>query len=66
MHSYKRASDKLIKIIEEIDIRNFKDLNIFINSENLERKSKLRNFLKKTQNIYVYLFILIIIKHYQD
>ena len=43
----KRATDKILKILEEIDSKNIKDLNIIINSENLEKKSKLRTFFEK-------------------
>ena len=46
----KRATDKIIKIIEEIDSRNIEDLNIIINAENLEKKSKLRSFFEKSKN----------------
>ena len=46
----KRATDKILKIIEEIESRNIEDLNIIINSENLEKKSKLRSFFEKSKN----------------
>ena len=46
----KRATDKIIKIIEEIESRNIEDLNIIINAENLEKKSKLRSFFEKSKN----------------
>ncbi len=45
----KRATDKILKIIEEIDNKNIKDINIIISSENLEKKSKLRTFFEKSK-----------------
>jgi len=45
----KRASDKIFKIIEEINSRNIEDINIIINSENLDKKSKLRSFCEKNK-----------------
>jgi DNA polymerase III subunit delta len=44
-----RATDKIFKIIEEIIKKNIEDLIIVINSNNLEKKSKLRNFFEKNQ-----------------
>ena len=46
----KRATDKILKIIEEIDIKNLGNTKIIINSENLEKKSKLRSFFEKNKN----------------
>lgn len=43
----KRATDKILKIIEELDEKKNEDLILIINSENLEKKSKLRNFFEK-------------------
>ena len=45
----KRASDKIFKIIDEISSRNIEDINIIINSENLDKKSKLRSFCEKNK-----------------
>ena len=45
----KRASDKILKIIEEIDAKEIHDTTILINSENLEKKSKLRSFFEKNK-----------------
>ena len=45
----KRASDKILKIIEELDEKKNEDLILIINSENLEKKSKLRNFFEKNK-----------------
>ena len=46
----KRASDKLFKIIEELDNKEIEDTIIIINAEPLEKKSKLRNFFEKSKN----------------
>ena len=46
----KRATDKILKIIEEISIRNLNDTKIIINSDNLEKKSKLRKFFEINKN----------------
>ena len=40
----KRATDKILKIVEELQSKNLEDLMIIINAENLEKKSKLRSF----------------------
>ena len=40
----KRASDKILKIIEYIYSKNLEDINIIVNSDELEKKSKLRSF----------------------
>jgi DNA polymerase-3 subunit delta len=60
----KRATDKILKIIEILHLKNLEDTTIIINAENLEKKSKLRSFFEKDKNLFVYLFILIMIKHY--
>ncbi len=46
----KRATDKILKIIEEIDNKKLNDITILINSDVLEKKSKLRNFFEKSKN----------------
>ena len=46
----KRSTDKILKIIEEIESRNIEDINIIINAENLEKKSRLRSFFEKSKN----------------
>ena len=43
----KRATDKIIKIIKEIIELNLDNVNIIINAENLEKRSKLRSFFEK-------------------
>ncbi len=45
----KRATDKIFKIIEEISEKKIEDLIIIINSENLDKKSKLRGFFEKSK-----------------
>ena len=45
----KRATDKIIKIIEEIDKKNIDETTIIINSDTLEKKSKLRIFFEKSK-----------------
>jgi len=46
----KRASEKILQIVEELDKREIKDLTIIINSDVLEKKSKLRSFFEKHKN----------------
>ena len=43
----KRATDKILKIIDEIDSKNIKDIKIIFNADNLEKKSKLRSLFEK-------------------
>ncbi len=45
----KRATDKILKTIEEIDAKEITDTTILINSEHLEKKSKLRSFFEKSK-----------------
>ena len=47
----KRATDKILKIIEILHLKNLEDTTIILNSENLERKSKLRSFFEKNKNL---------------
>ena len=47
----KRASDKILKTIEEILEKKIEDLYLIINSNNLEKKSKLRSFFEKHKNL---------------
>ena len=39
----KRATDKFVKVIDEIYSKNLEDTIIIINADNLEKKSKLRS-----------------------
>ena len=45
----KRATDKFLKIIEEINENEMEGISIIINSDNLEKKSKLRSFFEKSK-----------------
>jgi DNA polymerase-3 subunit delta len=47
----KRATDKILKIIEFLHLKNLDDTTIILNSENLEKKSKLRSFFEKNKNL---------------
>ena len=46
-----RATDKMLKIIEELIDRNISNLKIIINSDNLDKKSKLRSFFEKNKKL---------------
>ena len=48
-----RASDKILNIVEEIIDKRPEDLKIILKSENLEKKSKLRNFFEKKKNTII-------------
>ncbi len=54
-----RVSDKFLDLIEEIYEKNNEDIKIILKSGILEKKSKLRNFFEKKEN-------LIIIPFYED
>ena len=45
-----RASDKILKLVEEISNNNIDDVTLIINSGPLEKKSKLRKFFEKELN----------------
>ena len=47
----KRASDKILKIIEELSIKNLEDITIILNADSLEKKSKLRSFFEKDKTL---------------
>ena len=47
---FSRTSEKILKFIEEIILKNIKDITIIINSKSLEKKSKLRSFFEKEEN----------------
>ena len=47
----KRATDKFLKIVDEILEKEIKDINLIINSNNLEKKSKLRSFFEKNKDL---------------
>ena len=43
----KRVTDKILKIIDEINSKNIEDIKIILNADNLEKKSKLRSLFEK-------------------
>ena len=47
----KRATDKILNIIENLHQRNLQDTTIILNSESLEKKSKLRSFFEKNKSL---------------
>ena len=47
----KRATDKILKIIDDIITKNLEDLTIIINADILEKKSKLRSFFDKDKKL---------------
>ena len=47
----KRSTDKLIKIIEEIEQKDLTNTSVIINSDNLDKKSKLRAFFEKKKEL---------------
>ena len=48
----KRATDKILKIIEILVLKNLEGTTIIINSDNLEKKSKLRSFFEKSKKLF--------------
>jgi len=46
-----RASDKIVKIIEYLNEKNISNIFIIINSNNLEKKSKLRSLFEKSKKL---------------
>jgi DNA polymerase-3 subunit delta len=47
----KRATDKIVKIIEEIIEKDISDIYLIFNSDNLEKKSKLRSLFEKNKKL---------------
>ena len=47
----KRATDKFLKIVEELSQREIQNSSIIINANALEKKSKLRNFFEKDKRL---------------
>ena len=47
----KRSTDKILKIIEILHLKNLEDTTIILNSDNLEKKSKLRSFFEKDKKL---------------
>ena len=47
----KRATDKILKIIETLHLKNLEDISVILNSDNLEKKSKLRSIFEKDKKL---------------
>ena len=47
----KRATDKILKTVKEILEKKIEDINLIINSNNLEKRSKLRSFFEKDKSL---------------
>jgi len=47
----KRATDKIVKLFDNLDKENIEDIIIIINADNLEKKSKLRTFFEKDKKL---------------
>mgnify|MGYP001604226464 CR=1 FL=1 len=47
----KRASDKILKLIEILNSKNIEETTIILNSDSLEKKSKLRSFFEKDKKL---------------
>ena len=47
----KRATDKILKVIEILHLKNVEDTTVILNSDNLEKKSKLRSFFEKDKKL---------------
>ena len=46
---FNRVTDKLFKLIETLEDKNLENTGLIINSDNLEKKSKIRNFFEKSK-----------------
>ena len=47
----KRVSDKILKIIETLQLKNLEDTTVVLNSGNLEKKSRLRSLFEKKKEL---------------
>jgi DNA polymerase-3 subunit delta len=47
----KRSTDKILKVIETLHLKNLEDITIILNSDNLEKKSKLRSLFEKDKKL---------------
>jgi len=47
----KRATDKILKLIETLHLKNLDDTTIILSSDNLEKKSKLRSLFEKEKRL---------------
>ena len=52
----KRVTDKILKIIEEIEEKNIEDIKIILNADGLEKRSKLRSFFEKSKKYFCVAF----------
>ena len=52
----KRASDKLLKVIDELTNKNIEDVIVIVNADSLEKKSKLRIFFEKSKKYFCVAF----------
>jgi DNA polymerase-3 subunit delta len=47
----KRATDKILNIIQTLQLKKLEEVTIIINSENLDKKSKLRSFFERDKKL---------------
>jgi DNA polymerase-3 subunit delta len=47
----KRTTDKIVKVIETLHLKNLEDITIVLNADNLEKKSKLRSLFEKDKKL---------------
>jgi DNA polymerase-3 subunit delta len=47
----KRTTDKILKVIETLHLKNLEDITIILNSDILEKKSKLRSLFEKDKKL---------------
>ena len=47
----KRVTDKILKIVEILHLKNLEGTTIILNSENLDKRSKLRSFFEKDKTL---------------
>jgi len=47
----KRITDKILKVIETLHLKNLEDITIILNADNLEKKSKLRSLFEKDKKL---------------
>ena len=47
----KRTTDKILKVIETLHLKNLEDTTIIFNSDNLEKRSKLRSLFEKDKKL---------------
>ena len=46
-----RATEKILNLVNELLEKNITDIHVLINSDVLEKKSKLRNFFEKEKSV---------------